>query len=138
MPLTHVSLRKGKSESHRAAILEGIYLALRETFNVPDDDRFMTISEHDAGNFVYGASYLGISRSDDLVLIQITVSNTRTCDQKQALFARIAERLVADPGLRPEDIFINLVEVKPENWSFGHGLAQYALAAQPAPVSAEV
>ena len=72
------------------------------------------------------ASYLGIARSDDLVLIQITVSNTRTLEQKKALFRRIAELLGESPGIRPEDVFVNLVEVVKENWSFGHGLAQYA------------
>jgi 4-oxalocrotonate tautomerase len=72
------------------------------------------------------ANYLGIERSGDLVIIQITVSNTRTVDQKKALFKRIAERLRSEPGLRPEDVFINLIEVEKENWSFGHGIAQYA------------
>ena len=75
---------------------------------------------------MYGRSYMGIERSDDLVILQITVSNTRTVEQKKALFARIAERLSHDPGLRQEDVFINLVEVKKENWSFGRGVAQYA------------
>jgi phenylpyruvate tautomerase PptA (4-oxalocrotonate tautomerase family) len=86
----------------------------------------MTVSEHDAEDFLYGARYLGVARSDDLVLIQLTVSNTRSFAQKQALFRRIVERLGHSPGLRPEDVFINLVEVVPENWSMGHGLAQYA------------
>src|SRR5215467_4035294 len=126
MPLTRVSLRRGKPAAYRKAILDGVYLAMRETFNVPEDDRFMLISEHDADDFSYGADYLGIRRSDDLVIIQLTVSNTRSLAQKQALFARVVERLTRDPGLRPEDIFINLVEVAPENWSFGHGIAQYA------------
>ena len=126
MPLTRVSLIKGKSIAYRAAILDGLYRAMRETFDVPDDDRFMTITEHDPADFLYGQHYLGIERSGDLVLIQLTVSNTRPAVQKQALFARIVEHLTANPGLRPEDIFINLVEVKPENWSFGYGLAQYA------------
>ena len=125
MPLTHVSLRGGKPPAYRKAILDGVYLALRETFNVPDEDRFMTITEHDETNFSYSASYLGIARSDDLVIIQITVSNTRDVAQKQALYRRIVERLTEAPGVRPEDVFINLVEVKPENWSFGHGIAQY-------------
>lgn len=125
MPLTHVSLRHGKSAAYRQAILDGVYLALRETFNVPDEDRFMTITEHDATNFSYSARYLGIARSDDLIIIQITVSNTRDVAQKQALYRRIVERLGDAPGVRPEDVFINLVEVKPENWSFGHGIAQY-------------
>jgi phenylpyruvate tautomerase PptA (4-oxalocrotonate tautomerase family) len=99
---------------------------LRETFNVPDEDRFITISEHDEDSFLFSRSYMGIERSDDLVILQITVSNTRTVEQKKALFARIAERLAQDPGLRREDVFINLVEVVKENWSFGNGIAQYA------------
>ena len=129
MPLTRISLRRGKPAAYRKAILDGVYLAMRETFNVPEDDRFMLITEHDADDFSYGADYLGIRRSDDLVIIQLTVSDTRTPAQKQALFRRIAERLTREPGLRPEDVFINLVEVKPENWSFGHGVAQYAVQA---------
>jgi phenylpyruvate tautomerase PptA (4-oxalocrotonate tautomerase family) len=126
MPLVRISLRKGKAATYRNAIAEGVYTALRETFNVPEDDRFITITEHDEESFVYGRNYLGISRSDDLVILQITVSNTRTVEQKKALFARIAERLSQNPGLRPEDVFINLVEVVKENWSFGNGIAQYA------------
>ena len=126
MPLSRISLRRGKPAAHRKAILDGVYLAMRETFNVPEDDKFMVVSEHDADDFVHGADYLGIHRSDDLVIIQLTVSNTRGTAQKKALFARIAARLTKDPGLRPEDILINLVEVAPENWSFGHGVAQYA------------
>ncbi|MGD0846317.1 tautomerase family protein [Bradyrhizobium sp.] len=125
MPLTRVSLRRGKPAPYRKAILEGLYQAMRETFDVPEGDRFMTVTEHDQDDFVYGADYLGIQRSDDLVIIQITVSNTRPTAQKQKLYRRIVERLTENPGLRPEDIFINLVEVLPENWSFGHGQAQY-------------
>lgn len=125
MPLTRVSLRRGKSAAYRKAILESLYQAMRETFDVPEGDRFMTVTEHDADDFVYGADYLGIQRSDDLVMIQITVSNTRPVAQKQKLYRRIVERLSASPGLRPEDVFINLVEVLPENWSFGQGIAQY-------------
>lgn len=126
MPLTHVSMRAGKSDAYKQAIFDSLYRAMRETFDVPEDDQFMTITEHDAGSFRYGASYLGIARSDDLVLIQLTVSNTRTLEKKKALFRRIAALLGESPGIRPEDVFVNLVEVQKENWSFGHGLAQYA------------
>jgi 4-oxalocrotonate tautomerase len=125
MPLTRVFLRRGKPFGYRKAILDGLYQAMRETFDVPEGDRFMTISEHDEPDFSYGADYLDIARSDDLVIIQLTVSNTRSVIQKKALYRRIIERLTASPGLRPEDILINLVEVLPENWSFGHGIAQY-------------
>src|ERR1700754_450935 len=125
MPLSRVSLRRGKPAAHRKAILDGIYRAMREVFDVPEEDRFMVITEHDEPDFSYSPTYLGINRSDDLVLIQLTVSNTRTVEKKKALYRRIVENLTADPGLRPEDIFINLVEVLPENWSFGNGIAQY-------------
>jgi 4-oxalocrotonate tautomerase len=126
MPLTRISLRRGKPPGYRQAILDGVYAAMRETFDVPEDDRFMLVTEHDAADFIYGANYLGIARSDDLVVIELTVSNTRTLAQKKALFKRIAERLSKEPGLRPQDVFINLVEVAKENWSFGNGEAQYA------------
>jgi len=125
MPLSRISLRKGRSAADKKAILDGIYLAMRETFEVPENDRFMLISEHEPEDFSYDPTYLGIKRSDDLVIIQLTVSNTRTVAKKQALYKRIVQRLTDKPGLRPEDIFINLVEVLPENWSFGNGIAQY-------------
>jgi 4-oxalocrotonate tautomerase len=125
MPLIRISLKTGTSQAHRAAIADGVYQALRENFNVPENDRFVTIHEHGDGDFIYDPTYLGIQRSDDLVIIQATVSNTRSREQKQALYKRIVERLAKEPGLRPEDVFINLVEVLPENWSFGHGVAQY-------------
>ena len=126
MPLVRVSLRRGKPAAYLQAVLDGVYNAMRETFDVPEDDRFMIISEHDETTFSYDADYLGITRSDDLVIIQLTVSNTRNVEQKKALYRRIVGNLAVNPGLRPEDVFINLVEVAPENWSFGHGVAQYA------------
>ncbi|WP_426398974.1 tautomerase family protein [Ralstonia sp. R-29] len=125
MPLVQVSLRRGKPAAYHQAIFDGVYRALRETFNVPEDDRFMTVTEHDASTFSVSPTYMNIQRSEDAVILQLTVSNTRTREQKQALYRRIVELLGDKPGLRPEDVFINLVEVLPENWSFGHGIAQY-------------
>lgn len=126
MPLVHINMLAGKTDSYRQAIIDSVYQSLRETFNVPEDDQFAVITEHDAANFRYGKSYLGIPRTDDLVFIQITANNTRTIEQKKALFGRIAELAGQDPGLRPEDVFVSLVEVAQENWSLGNGLAQYA------------
>ena len=126
MPLTRVALRRGKPPQYLKAIMDGLYEAMRETFNVPEDDRFMVVTQHEADEFLYGKHYLDLARSDDLVMIQLTVSNTRTVEQKKALFAAIAKKLGDNPGLRPEDVLINLVEVAKENWSFGNGVAQYA------------
>jgi len=126
MPLTRVALRRGKSAEYKRAILEGIYAAMRETFRVPEDDRFMLIDEYDPENINYSYNYPGMAHSDDLLIIQLTVNNTRTVDQKKALYLSIVEKLTKSPGVRQEDILINLVEVAKENWSFGAGIAQYA------------
>ena len=125
MPLIHISLRAGKQEAYRQAIFDSLYRAMREALSVPEDDQFMTISEHDAANFRYGNAY-GVARSADVVYIQITVFNTRTVEQKKALFRRIAELLGRKPGIRAEDVFVNIVDAAKENWSVGHGLAQFA------------
>jgi 4-oxalocrotonate tautomerase len=133
MPLTRISLRRGKPAAYRKAIRDSLYRAMREALNVPEEDRFIVIHEHDEVDFDYGANWLGIARSDDLVIIQMTVHDTRTLAQKKALYRRLVELLTESPGLRPEDIFISLVEVRPENWSLGHGEAQYAPLNVPAP-----
>lgn len=125
MPLVRISLLKGKSRAYRKAIQNGVYQAMRETFDVPEDDCFMLIDEYKPSNFIYSHSYLGIIRDDDLAIIQITANNTRTLEKKKALYARVVELLAENPGVRPENIFINLVEVQKENWSFGNGIAQY-------------
>jgi 4-oxalocrotonate tautomerase len=126
MPLVRVSLRQGKSADYKRAIADGIYRAMLETFDVPNEDRFVVVSEHAESELQFSRTYLDIARSDDLVIIQITANNTRSVEQKTALFARIAELLSEAPGLRKQDVFINLVEVAKENWSFGNGIAQYA------------
>jgi phenylpyruvate tautomerase PptA (4-oxalocrotonate tautomerase family) len=124
MPLVRIDLRKGKDAAYRHNIGRVVYEAL-VSVGVPDKDRFQVIGEHDADTFLFDPSYLGIQRTDDLVIIQITWNEGRTVEQKKALYKAIAEGLTKSPGLRPEDVFINLVEVKKENWSFGNGVAQY-------------
>ncbi len=125
MPILHISMRAGKPEAYRQAIFDGLYRAMREALNVPEDDQFMTITEHDAANFRCGNAY-GVARSADVVYIQITVFNTRTLEQKKALFRRLAELLGENPGIRPEDVFVTVLEAAKENWSVGYGLAQFA------------
>lgn len=124
MPLVRIDLRKGRDAAYRGEVGRIVYEALRG-IGVPENDRFQIIAEHDAANFLYDPSYLGIAHSADLIMIQITWNEGRTLAQKKALYKAIAEGLSAKLGLRPEDVLINLVEVKKENWSFGNGVAQY-------------
>jgi 4-oxalocrotonate tautomerase len=126
MPLVRISLRQGKPTEYRHKIADGVHRAMVEAINVPPQDRFQVITEHPADGLIYDPSYLGINRTDDVILIQITLNVGRTLDQKRALYKKITDLLSQEPGVRPEDVVVNLVEVAKENWSFGNGIAQYA------------
>ena len=125
MPLVRIDLGKGKDAAYRQQVGRVVYEAMVGV-GVPKDDRFQVIGEHDPENFVFDPDYLGIHRSDNLVLIQITWNEGRSVEQKKVLYKAIADGLATSLAIRPEDVFINLVEVKKENWSFGNGIAQYA------------
>ncbi|HUC16250.1 MAG TPA: tautomerase family protein [Acetobacteraceae bacterium] len=125
MPLVRIDLPQGRDESGRNAIGEVVYAAMTETLNVPKGDRFQVIVEHPGGDLVIDPGYLGIARTKDAIIIQITLNEGRTIAQKQAFYRAVADGLNARVGLRREDVTISLVEVKKENWSFGNGEAQY-------------
>jgi 4-oxalocrotonate tautomerase len=125
MPLVRISLVKGKPAAYRRKIGDAIHRALVDTLDVPEADRFQLLTEHEAGDLVYDPGYLGIARTNDILIVQITISAGRTLEKKRALFRRIADNLAA-LGLRREDAWINLIEVAKENWSFGNGVASYA------------
>jgi 4-oxalocrotonate tautomerase len=130
MPLLRISFKRSRSPEFRHAVADGVHRVMMETIAVPEGDRFQILTEHE-GDLVYDPHYLGIERSDGIVIIQITMAAGRSLERKKALFRRIAELLSAEQGLRPQDIFVNLVEVARENWSFGNGIAQYADAPPP-------
>jgi phenylpyruvate tautomerase PptA (4-oxalocrotonate tautomerase family) len=127
MPLVRVDLKKQQDPTYAKRIGQQIYAALRSAINVPENDNFQILAEHDEQHFIFDPQYLGIPRSDNLVIIQITLSEGRTLEQKKLLYKTIVENLNEQLAVRLEDVFINLVEVKKENWSFGNGIAQYAL-----------
>ena len=125
MPLVRIDLRRGKDAAYRQQVARAVYDAMLSV-GVPVNDRFEVINEQDADNFQYDPDYLGIHRTDDLVIIQITWNEGRTVDQKKALYKAIVDGLAKAPGIRPGDVFINLVDVRFENWFVGKGEAQYA------------
>ncbi|WP_213773135.1 tautomerase family protein [Bradyrhizobium sp. dw_78] len=126
MPLVRIDLEKGKDANYRQKAGQIVYEAMVATTGVPKNDHFQIIGEHAADNFIFDPDYLGIHRTRDLIIIQIFFNEGRSVAQKQALYKAIAEGLSASLKVRPEDVFISLVEVKKENWSFGNGVAQYA------------
>jgi phenylpyruvate tautomerase PptA (4-oxalocrotonate tautomerase family) len=126
MPLVRIDIRKSSDSTLGARIGEIVYRSMVGTIGVPEHDNFHVITEHDAQHLIYDPTYLGIERTDRLVVIQITLNEGRTLERKQALYQAIADGLHERLAIRREDVLINLVEVKKENWSFGNGIAQYA------------
>ena len=126
MPLVRIDLREGKPEKYKTAVGNAVHLAMMETVNIPSQDRFQIIADHPASQLIYDPHYLNISRTDDVVFIQITLNTGRTIEVKKALYARIIALLGEDPGIRPQDVLISIIDVPKENWSFGNGEAQYA------------
>ena len=126
MPLVRIDLIEGKSAEFRKTLGEIIYRAMRETINVPENDKFQIITEHPPEDLNIADNYLGNTYSKDIVLIQITMNGGRTVEVKKAFFKRIADDIHAQLKLKRDDVFINLVECVKENWSFGGGIAQYA------------
>jgi 4-oxalocrotonate tautomerase len=126
MPLVRIDLQKGKDANYRRKAGQVVYEAMVATSGVPQNDHFQVIGEHNAENFVFDPDYLGIHRTNDLIMVQIFFNEGRSVDQKKALYKAIADGLSAELKVRREDVLITLVEVKKENWSFGNGIAQYA------------
>jgi phenylpyruvate tautomerase PptA (4-oxalocrotonate tautomerase family) len=126
MPLVRVDLIQGKPDAFRKTIGDVIYEAMLTTLAVPANDRFQIIAEHPPENFVADQTYLGITRTADCIVIQVTLNDGRTVAVKRAFYKAIANGLHERLGVRREDVFISLVEVRKENWSFGNGEAQYA------------
>jgi len=129
MPLVRIDLLEGKTPEYRAQIGQIVYQAMLDVLNVPKDDRFQIIAEHPKAGLQFDRDYLGIHRSDDCVFLQITLNSGRTVEMKQRFYKAVADRLHESLKLRREDVFINLVEVSKENWSFGNGEAQYVTPA---------
>ncbi|MGA8621608.1 MAG: tautomerase family protein [Candidatus Sulfotelmatobacter sp.] len=125
MPLVRIDLLEGRSTEYRTQVGKTVYQALLDSFAVPKDDRFQVITEHPKAELQFDRNYLGIQRSDDCIFVQITLSAGRTVEMKQRLYKAVADGLHESLKVRREDVFINLVEVPKENWSFGNGEAQY-------------
>ncbi len=127
MPLVRIDLNQDKyNKESSAKIGDLVYDAMEQELSVPKDDKFQIITRHNESELNYAKSYLGIDYSDGIVFIQITLNDGREVDLKKKLYARIANDLNQILDIRKQDVFISLVEVKKENWSFGNGEAQYA------------
>jgi phenylpyruvate tautomerase PptA (4-oxalocrotonate tautomerase family) len=125
MPLVRVELPAGKPAEYRAAVGEAIQQAMHAALKIPLEERFHIFTEHAPADLVIDPTFLGIDRSADATVIQVTLNEGRDADMKSRFYRTLADGLRERVGLRPEDLVVNLVEVKRENWSFGNGKAQF-------------
>jgi phenylpyruvate tautomerase PptA (4-oxalocrotonate tautomerase family) len=126
MPLVRISIPEGRDKDFAKAVGGGIHDAMVATIDIPADDHFQVITEHDKSLLVADPHYLGVARSEGAILVQITLRSGRSDDKKRALYRTIVENLQARAGVRKEDVLVTLVENEPIDWSFGNGVAQYA------------
>ncbi len=127
MPLVRIDLIRGKSADYRRTLGDIVYKALIDVINIPEDDKFQVITEHAPGELNVAENYLGNRYSSDVIFIQVTLSSGRSTEIKKAFYRRVVDDIHNQLKMRREDVVINLVEVAKENWSFGGGIAQYAM-----------
>jgi phenylpyruvate tautomerase PptA (4-oxalocrotonate tautomerase family) len=121
MPFARIDLAQGKTPEYRATAAEIVYQAIVGVLKAPDGDRFIGVNEHKPENLIYDPHFLGMQRSPDFILIQVTSTVGNTKELKLAFFRQIADELNSKLGVRPDDVMINLVFVDREDWSFGRG-----------------
>src|SRR5687768_14310202 len=120
MPLVTITVREGKSPEFLQKVGNAVHAALVARAPIPEADRFQIFHEVPTANLIADPTFAGsnpVERSDNVLIIQITLNAGRTDEIKSALYAEIASRLQSEAGVRPDDVFINLVEVMKQNWS---------------------
>jgi Tautomerase enzyme len=124
MPLLRFDFIEGRSESDARKILDVTHEVLLETLKVPKRDRYQVVHEHKRSRMVMEDTGLGFSRSDQMVLLQVT-SRPRPREMKEAFYRLLVERLASNCGISPQDVVVNFVTNADEDWSFGAGRAQF-------------
>jgi phenylpyruvate tautomerase PptA (4-oxalocrotonate tautomerase family) len=127
MPLVNIELLAGRTDQDLRLIGDAVHEAMVEHLNVPRRDRFQVVTEHSAATLQFDRHYLDIERSDQFLMVRVTLSASRTAEAKSAFYARLAELPVERIELRPEDLAVILVENERTDWSFGRGQASYVV-----------
>jgi 4-oxalocrotonate tautomerase len=127
MPLVRIDVSKNASSSLIRAISEAVYQAMVEIAKVPMHDKFQIITRHEADEMIYPTEgYLGATYSADIIFIEIVWLGGRSVETKQKFYERIVEDIHKKENVRKDDIVIVLLDNGREDWSFGHGIMQYA------------
>jgi phenylpyruvate tautomerase PptA (4-oxalocrotonate tautomerase family) len=124
VPLVRIDLVRGRTPEQLRALADTVQEVMLDVFAAPPGDRYQVIHQHDPDEMIIEDTGLGIERSDGVTVVQVTQQG-RDRAQKEALYAALAERL-GDRGLvEPRDLVVSVVENTRDDWSFGHGRAQF-------------
>src|SRR6266571_590581 len=127
MPLARINMTRDASSEQVRAISDVVYESMISVANVPADDKFQIVTRHAEDELIYPAEgYLGVKYTPKIVFIQVTWNAGRTTEVKKAFYRAVADGIHAKTGLRKEDVWISLIDVSREDWSFGNGEMQYA------------
>jgi phenylpyruvate tautomerase PptA (4-oxalocrotonate tautomerase family) len=124
MPLLYIDLIEGRTPSEVRALLDAIHDSVVEAFGVPQRDRYQVVNTHPAHEIVAWDTGLGIERSPRQVVLRV-VSRRRTRAMKEKFYELLASNLAERCGLDPADLIVSITENDDEDWSFGHGRAQF-------------
>jgi 4-oxalocrotonate tautomerase len=124
MPLVRISLHRTTPEFARK-VADAVHQSMVDTIGIPEKDRFQIVSMHEPGELIYDPTFYDIQRSDGFIAVQITLAAGRTGAVKTSLYKRMTELMNEQLSVRPEDVFISLLEVRPEDFSLGNGRAQF-------------
>ncbi|WP_249675180.1 tautomerase family protein [Pseudomonas abieticivorans] len=129
MPLARISLNRGKTPEYLQRLAQGVHEALVAAFEVPATDRFQVIHQHDAGELIVDAQYLGGPRSANFVLIAITAGRTRSVEVTQGFYQALVAGLHEVLGIDPEDVMVIITTTAAHEWSFAGGRVNPAVKA---------
>jgi hypothetical protein len=127
MPVAKIHVLEGQYdeiclERISRAVQNGIVSAL----GVPSDDFFQVIHVLPTNRFLHTSSFLDLSYSDKLILLEVTFISGRSKETRLGQLKALNDGVVAAAEIPPDDLFIMLYEIPGENISFGRGLAQRA------------
>ena len=111
-------------------LVDGIHEALVSCIGMPQDELFNLVTPYAPEQFFYDRSFNGVSRSDKLVVVEITMRRGRSDAMKKMLYAKIAENLEKYAGISPKDVFIFTHENDYSDWSVGNGRFAMEIAQQ--------
>jgi phenylpyruvate tautomerase PptA (4-oxalocrotonate tautomerase family) len=124
MPLLYIDLIEGRAPVEVKALLDAIHDAVVDAFGVPPRDRYQVVHSHPAHEIVAWDTGLGIDRSSRLVVVHV-VSRRRPREMKEKLYELLASNLADRCGVEAADLIVSITENGDEDWSFGHGRAQF-------------